>query len=107
MPHDFWVTISDRSPRHAQWLAVLGTDRVPVLSPLSHLALLPGRGPSRVFLVALDQLTAGQRERLLDFLCARFDVPRDEGEREMAAHGVPILDEDVIVSVHNPQRWLT
>lgn len=91
--------ISDRSPRRAEWLEVFGSDEVPIINIVS-----PNKanvlGEIRdVYMLDLDQMTDDQIDRLKKHLSTKFKIPMDEVERDLPQVGVPILAEDVIVSV--------
>ena len=105
MSHDFWVTIREDSERGREWQSVLGTRTVPVRSPVPHAADVPGRR-ALVFLLAHELLEPAQLDALLDHLGARFGMTRAESEAEVARGGIPILDEDCMVTMYHPQRWL-
>lgn len=105
MAHDFWATIHQESARAAAWQQVFGTTSVPVQSPVPQWAMLPGRGRSLVYLLALDQLTAEQHDRMLAYLAATFGLSATAVARELP-HGVPVLAEECQITIYHPQRWL-
>lgn len=66
---------------------------------------MPGKGRSLVYLLDLDLITPEQRQRLVEHISRKWGLPAAEVEADLDAYGVPILDEDCIVTIHNPQRW--
>jgi hypothetical protein len=113
---DFWVSIAEHSSRYADWLEVYGNDpsspvrvdRVPVTTPIAERVQLP-IGVRPVFFVKLDLLSPEQRERLVRQICDRFHLSRGKVEAEFTrtrGSEVPILDEDVFVTILHPQKWL-
>lgn len=103
MSHDFWVTI--HGERGAEWERVIGTNCLPVQSPVPIPALLPGLGESLVFLLAMDQLEPEQVMKIVEHLSAKFRLSPEEAAQEIAAAGIPILHTDCSIMIHNPQKW--
>lgn len=104
MGKDFFVTVT--GDRAAEWEQIFGTTTVNVRSPIPQWADLPGKGKSLIFLLDLELITPTQRQRLVEHISRKWNQPPAEVEAEIKARGVPILDEDCIVGVLNPQRWL-
>lgn len=100
---DFGVII--HGPRGDEWERVLGTRTFRVRSPIPSIADLPGKPGAQVYMLDLDEITPAQREALITHLAAKFAIARELVAAEIDT-GVPILDEDCTVIVHNPQRWL-
>lgn len=86
-------------------MGVLGTNRVPVKLP-TILANLPGLGPQRSYLLAIDQLQPGQLDKIVAHLSTKFSMTEEETQDELAKAGIPILDRDCTLSIYNPQRWV-
>lgn len=102
--HDFWATIYGERGR--KWSAILGTNELPIQSPVPQRAMLPGFTDAlQVYMLAIDQLADGQLNTIVNYLADNFDMSRSEAIREVQANGIPILAEDVVVTIHNPQRW--
>ena len=102
--HDFFVVIHGK--RGAEWEQVAGTRRFPVQSPFPVWAQLPGYAvPQRIFLLALDQIEAEMRTRIVAQLARKFGISQTELEQEIVKEGIPILEEACDVIVHHPQRW--
>lgn len=93
------ASLSPESPRYADWIQVFRTDRVELEQPLPILGDLPGLGTRHVYKLKLSALTADQRARLIDFLCARFNLPLDDVCVHLERDGCPILADDVRVSL--------
>lgn len=106
MSSDFVATIREGSPRYQEWLEVMGTNTIPLKSPIPRLTRLPGIGEVHVLVIDLALLTEGQRARMIKHLAAKFGIDEQEIASSLDHGGVPILDEDVIVTIFNPQRWL-
>lgn len=94
------VTVTDPA-RVPDMERVFGSATVPVKGWLPEQASLP-IGRRRVFIIDVDALTPGQRERLIAYGCERFGVARDEAEREIAEHGFPLLADSCIVVNDRP-----
>ena len=104
MSRDFEIVVHGR--RAEDLIHVFGSNRVCVRSPVPHWAILPGIGPALVYEADLDLITLEQRARLVTLIAERFGLPETEVERELDAHGLPLLADECSVVVHNPQRWL-
>jgi hypothetical protein len=105
-PHDFWLEVLDPQ-RVADFTAVFGSPRVPIKSPVVSLAGLPGKNsPTRIYELALDQITPDQRRRLIEFIAAKFHLPGYSVEEDLDAIGMPILAENTVITIDHAQRWL-
>lgn len=105
MGKDFTATISGNSDRAETWRKILGTETIYIKSPIRSFANLPGKPNTAIYELDLDLLTDDQRERLVSHLSARFDISITDVARDLDVIGCPILADDVIVTIHNPQRW--
>jgi hypothetical protein len=103
MSHDFWVTITGERGR--EWKRVAGTDYFPVLSPIPVMGDLPGIGLSRVYLLAIDQMEPNILSRIVAHLSGKFGMTAEETQAELDKGGIPILADDCMVTVLNPQKW--
>ena len=95
------VKIEDPERRDT-WRRVLGTDadEVPVTGPELERVRLPGYPEGDlVYMVDLTALDAGQRERLVDHLSARFRIRRELVARDLDRVGVPIRAEALTLLV--------
>lgn len=101
--HDFFVTI--RGERGEEWKQVIGTDTVPVVSPIPIRANLPGLGEQSAFLLAIDQLEPETFQAIVRHLSMKFGIALREIETTIRAEGIPILDHDCTLVVLNPQKW--
>jgi len=106
MSKDFTATIRKESTRAQAWINILGTDTAPITSPIPTLASAPGVPEGLFYMLDLTQLTQEQRIKLIRYLAQRFDVVESEVAETLDEVGCPILDEDVVVTVHNPLKWI-
>lgn len=105
MGKDFVATIREGSPREQNWLEVFGDRTIELQSPLPSPGSAPGIESAMFYMLDLEALTMEQRTRLIKHISRRFHVPEREVEQELDRVGCPILDEDVTVTVFNPQKW--
>ena len=106
---DFTATISNRSnpDRAIAWQKVFGSETIVLKSPVPSLARLPGRlTTALIYEVDIQALTGPQRKRLVAHLAEKFGYEAHVVEDALDTEGCPILAEDVIVTIKNPQRWL-
>lgn len=115
MSWDFWARLRPGSARYDEWRQVFGTEaqlgesgvQVPIATPISERVVLP-IGVRTVRFLAVDQLTASQKARLVVYLAVKFRVDpqevQDEIERQ-PRHSVPLLDEELYMAVLHPQWW--
>lgn len=92
----WWARLDSKSPRYASWLEILGTDKVPLLTPGSGQTKL-GEETEEVYLLNWPGLDEGQKRRLLDFLAKKFSADLDEIRSELDKNGFPIRASDVSV----------
>ena len=102
---DFTATCTNPE-RAADWQKIYGSDTVCIQSPIPTRANLPGHPDALIYMLDLNEMTADQTERLVAHIAQRFNIPPLEVARDLQQHGVPILADDVIIAVKNPQRWL-
>jgi hypothetical protein len=76
------ATIHDPERREF-WLAVLGTDAVPIRSIIPTRANLPDMPASYVYVLDVAQLTEQQQTDLLAALCQKFNTPNDDAARRL------------------------
>jgi hypothetical protein len=104
MGKDFMVKIHN-DERAKEWLDVLGTTTIYVESPFPTRMYLPGHDDAEAYMLDLDLITAEQRERLIEHIATKFDIPIDEVQAELDTKGVPILADNCTLTVTNPQKW--
>lgn len=102
---DFFATIFKGSPRYQEWLDVLGSTEAILKHPIPQVGQFPN-GEHLFYEMDLEALTSEQRARLIQHLSKKFDVPASEVESQLDEVGCPILSDDVVVTVHYPQKWL-
>lgn len=105
MGEDFRVKINNPE-RAAAFRKIVGDDEVFVKTPVPEVADIPGLGERKVFKLDLDMYTPEEKERLAEYLAEKFDVNVEVIKADLAVSGLPIPDEECIVVVKNPQRWL-
>lgn len=107
--HDFWAAVKKESPRYADWDRVFNDPgHVPISSPIAERVNLPV-GTRPVLFVRYDLLTPGEQARMIIFVAARFHEDPQSVQDALEAdprHGMPLLAEDVSVTVLHPQKWL-
>jgi hypothetical protein len=94
------TTVTIFGERAGSFERVFGTAKVPVLSFLPELADLPGFDePQPVYLIDLTWVAhEGHRDALVEFLAARFGLPRETVDADLELYGMPILAADCVVS---------
>lgn len=102
---DFTATIVGGSERSIMWQEVMGSNEVVLKSPFAFKASIPGYGVTRVYEMDIDALQPEQLERLIVALARKFGVPEQEVRHDLDGIGCPVLADDIIVTIHNPQRW--
>jgi hypothetical protein len=105
MAHDCYATVHNPE-RAADWREAIGSDRVPIRSPVATPARLAGHGADLVYEVALDVLTEAQREGLIRVLSRVFGCDLAEVRATIATEGVALLAADCSLTILNPQRWV-
>ena len=105
MSKDFTVTITNPE-RAADFERVFGSTTVYVESPIPQLATVPGLGEQRVYKLDLKLLSREQRLRLENYLSGKFVLTEVEVRDLLNERGMPILAQDCIVTVANPQKWI-
>jgi len=100
---DDWKTVAIiQNPERLEfWKKVLGGNRAPIKSIFTTRVRVPEKGVTDAFMLDLQAITAEQRERLIQAIAERFNIPIDEVAKEID-QGVPILAEDVSVSTTEP-----
>ena len=94
------ATILETSPRAANWQHIFGrlTD-VPLCSPFPILVHVPDHQNALAYLLDVSLITPEERLRLVNHIAKYFSQTHAEVERDLDVHGVPILAEDVLVSI--------
>jgi len=106
MSKNFTVTVHNPE-RAAVFEALFGGTTVCVKSPIPLLMTLPEVGEKRAYLLDLDTLTPEQRDKLIFYLMRKFaPLLEDEAKEGLQEHGLPILTEDCVLTVHNPAMWV-
>ena len=94
------ITILESSPRAANWLHIFGrlTD-IPIRSPFPIRVHVPDHQNALAYLLDVSLITNEERLRLVNHLAKYFSLTHAEVERDLDSDGVPILADDVIVSI--------
>jgi hypothetical protein len=106
MSEDFIAIIREKSARYQEWLSIMGTNEFPLKSPIPEWASAPGIEAALFLQIDLALLTGEQRARLVKHLALKFSIDSREVDQSLDAEGCPILDEDVMVIIRNPQKWV-
>ena len=96
--HPFYAMLAPSSPRYADWLRVFHGAQLPIVTPTPMCAQLP-IGEHDVYLVVLELLEEDVRDRLVQHLAEKFNEPVDVARQVLAQEGLPILAEDLTVSI--------
>lgn len=96
---DKWeITAQLHGERAEFWQRVLGTDTVPIISPLPQYHNLPGVGAQPCLMLDLKVLTSEMREALIAGIAGRFNLATQEVARDIDKAGVPILYDNVYIT---------
>lgn len=106
MNKDFTATLSQGSYRYSWWIYCFGSNEVILKHPIPKWGNFPKEGKKLYYELDLEALTPEQRDKLIKHLARTFDVPVEEVKRDIDEMGVPILADEVILSIKNPQKWL-
>lgn len=98
------VTIT--GARGEEWERVCGTRTFPVTTFEPVRANLPGKPNARVYLLNFQLMNSDVLVKIVAHLSQKFNIPANEIEAEMAAHGSPVLAEDCYVVLNDPHRWV-
>lgn len=86
-----------RSERFEAWQSVFGRYELPIVSPIPEIVCVPDYGFTRAYALDLDEVTAEDRERLIEHIAKRFELSVDYVAERIEQLGVPILADGVIV----------
>ena len=97
---DWQTTARVHNPERIDfWKGIFDGDRVPIKSFVAQSAHLPGFDePQMIYELDLKAITDEQREKLIQAIAQKFDMPVATVADELDIHGVPILADDVVVS---------
>lgn len=105
--HDFWATIADDDPRSGYWQTVFGTKTVPIETPTAKQAILPGHNtPKTVYMLALHALPHSTMTKIVQHIATQFNLPEEEIQLQLYIKGVPLLADNLTITITNPQKWL-
>ncbi len=94
------ANIAPESPRAPTWFNIFGTlEGIPLTKYLPDITDLPGKQNALVYLLDLNRITPIEREKLIEHLAYRFGIDRDIVAASLDREGVPILADDVTVSI--------
>lgn len=106
MGGDFLVTVNNEK-RMQDWLQMFDAVQVYVTSPIPETAELPGFDePQKIYMLDLELISSRQRQKLVNYLANKFGLDPSVIDAGLDEEGVPILAEDCMITIHNPQRWL-
>lgn len=87
--------------RKAFWEAKLGTSVLPIKGILATIASLPGKPNAHVYMLDTNALSDEMKQKIVDGLAEKFNMPIEGAWTEFNTNGVPILAEHCIVSTSN------
>jgi hypothetical protein len=91
------ATISEKDPRAETWMTVFGKLSFPLKHPISH---INSNFPGKTFYSGdATALTAEQKARLIEAMTRKFNIPASKVEESFKDGVIPILAENVIVSI--------
>lgn len=94
------ATLNSASPRYTDWRRIFGGDSVPLLDCKTYRANF-GKEERDVETHKLDwaNMTAEQKDRLVIWVCKKFNVERSAARAELNSVGFPIRAADVTVAI--------
>jgi hypothetical protein len=105
-PNQITATIHETSERAADWQRIFGRlDNIPLRSPWPTAAVLPEKGQTQIYLLDVGAITSDERQRLIDYIAGRFSLPRELVEQGLDATGVPIVAEELLVTIPAALAW--
>jgi hypothetical protein len=103
--HDFWAHVTSHD-RRLLFESLIGTNTVPIKSPIAQTCDLPGKPASLVYLVDVTFLNDEERQVLAHYLASEFATTADEILDDFDKTGVlPIRAEDCLIEIRRPARW--
>jgi hypothetical protein len=91
------ATISEKDPRAEIWMKVFGKLSFPLKHPLTN---LNSNFPDKIFYSGdATALTAEQKTKLIEAMTKKFNIPASKVEESFKDGIIPILAENVILSI--------
>jgi len=107
MAKDFTVTISESSPRVADFIKCFGRRELHIKSFIPQLMELPDFDePQPCYLLDLEFVSEEELNRLAIHLSEKFNANLETVIGVLRNSEMPILATDCVVSVENPQKWI-
>lgn len=107
MGKDFILAFKPNSPRGKEYFLLFNRIEFEIQSFVPEWVRLPGFDlPQRAYMLDLKFLNTRERLILVTHIAQKFNLPVLEVDQRLETEGMPILDEDVTVIIHNPMRWL-
>ena len=104
MSKDFEATIT-HPVRVKLFEEVFGRNTVYITSPVAQDVWIEGVGEARAYMLDMKLVTPVEFDRLVAALARRFGASPEEVAATIGRDGVPILERNCRVVVHNPTRW--
>lgn len=82
--------VAPTSPRHALWMRLFGTNRLPIRSRQWESIGEPGKKKERVYLLDIDRLNSEQRVAMAIYMASRLKITVAQACAIMSGPGVPI-----------------
>jgi hypothetical protein len=94
----YHVILNSSSPRFDAWQKIFDGEEIPLQSCWSGPTDLGPEKGVRVYVLDIPRLTAGQRDRLVQWTAEKFGVAPVLIEEQLDSIGFPIRECDVIVA---------
>ena len=101
----FTATIRNED-RNQDWLTIFGSDTVPIKSPFATRTDLPKTPNARIYELNLNAITPDQRQALVAHIAKKFGYDPAYVEANLNDEGVPLLANDVTITIHRPELFL-
>lgn len=100
-------TVTINGPRGEEWTRVLGRNTLPVKSPLTIPADLPGHPDAQVYMLDIEALTPAEFRAVVVHLSGKFKTSALTLADELRRDGLPILADDDCTPPAIPLRYFT
>jgi hypothetical protein len=97
--HQLWkAVLNPSSPRYIEWRKIFESDEIPLISPVSFVAIL-GNERDTVHLINWHDVVGDESDRMVIYFAEKYKMSHAQVEKEFDNTGhVPIRASDVIIS---------